>query len=525
MKYYGIKRRERMEIFRYKYSKALAYLKYVVFSNDDKEKELYEDLYINKLGFYKNSDNSLPVSNFYYLNSMSTCDLIRRDQINQLKKGLKYLLKNQRSKRYYNSFQEGITELNKRLENMDSSLSMWYNKINLGFFEVKGERIANLIDRYSIVVHNVNTAYIGIEFTVYLTEKANGELESIIQNDYKHECGYAVESCYGYKHKIIDKLFKSYNVIHYNDNHLKSDQIYEFISCIEWELYNSLNNIFPFVLHNKGIMPPRIELFYTDLDFLNDKAKNFFDSVGVNSFCIQYIDEKQAMFFNPQLSGRYSNCDVSNRLIYLVQDDGIKQGNLESVKDMVSIHMNDYALEYYRILFLDLLLIDAGKIVVNYKKLLDKIKLKRNSLNSLFKLKYKFSVEMDLYNRYVREDDHNTNLRDLKKIYDDSYESMYKDNAKRYKFYNNLFEGVFIANKKFQTDISVILKEFDEKETILQNLYNYKNTSRGMKINELMLIITAVTLILVIYPSGAQVIADIIDNGLRMLENVFNLSK
>lgn len=82
-----------MEIFRYKYSKALAYLKYVVFSNeyvvfsnDDKEKELYEDLYINKLGFYKNSDNSLPVSNFYYLNSMSTCDLIRRDQINQLKK-------------------------------------------------------------------------------------------------------------------------------------------------------------------------------------------------------------------------------------------------------------------------------------------------------------------------------------------------------------------------------------------------------------------------------------------------------
>lgn len=80
-----------MEIFRYKYSKVLAYLKYVVFSNDDKEKELYEDLYINQLGFYKNSDNSLPVSNFYYLNSMSTCDLIRRDQINQLKKGLKYL--------------------------------------------------------------------------------------------------------------------------------------------------------------------------------------------------------------------------------------------------------------------------------------------------------------------------------------------------------------------------------------------------------------------------------------------------
>ena len=90
--------------------------------------------------------------------------------------------------------------------------------------------------------------------------------------------------------------------------------------------------------------------------------------------------------------------------------------------------------------------------------------------------------------------------------------------------YPNLF-NVSIANKKFQTDISVILKEFDEKETILQNLYNYKNTSRGMKINELMLIITAVTLILVIYPSGAQVIADIIDNGLRMLENVFNLSK
>lgn len=47
---------------------------------------------------------------------------------------------------------------------------------------------------------------------------------------------------------------------------------------------------------------------------------------------------------------------------------------------------------------------EAGKTLVEYKRKLDKIKLKRNNLESLLKLKYNFSMEIDDFNRYKRDD-------------------------------------------------------------------------------------------------------------------------
>lgn len=64
-------------------------------------------------------------------------------------------------------------------------------------------------------------------------------------------------------------------------------------------------------------------------------------------------------------------------------------------------------------MFLDMLSREAGKTLVEYKHKLDKIKLKRNNLESLLKLKYNFSMEIDDFNRYKRDDIWDKSKRDL----------------------------------------------------------------------------------------------------------------
>lgn len=109
------------------------------------------------------------------------------------------------------------------------------------------------------------------------------------------------------------------------------------------------------------------------------------------------------MFFENTLSERYGRLYASNRLIYIFKDDGIEIGQFESIKDRVYYHIKEYAIDYFKFMLLDMLSREAGKTLVEYKHKLDKIKLKRNNLESLLKLKYNFSMEIDDFNRYKRD--------------------------------------------------------------------------------------------------------------------------
>ncbi len=98
----------------------------------------------------------------------------------------------------------------------------------------------------------------------------------------------------------------------------------------------------------------------------------------------QFIDERHKMFFDNHMSGRYGDIPINNRIIYIFKDDDIEMGHLESIKDKVYFHLKDYANEYFRFEFLDILSREAGKTLIAYKHRLDKIKLRRNHLKEVY---------------------------------------------------------------------------------------------------------------------------------------------
>ncbi len=172
------------------------------------------------------------------------------------------------------------------------------------------------------------------------------------------------------------------------------------VSCFEWKILDKLSSNIPFLLHGQGIMPPRMEMFYTNIDY-HEGNNEFWDSIGIREYNGEFIDDRQKIFFEAELSDRYEKAELNNRMLYVVKDDYIEIGQLQSVKDEVYFHIKEYSIEYFKIMFLRILAREAGKQLVVYRRKLDNIKLKRNQLNQLLKLKYDLSKNIDDYNKFI----------------------------------------------------------------------------------------------------------------------------
>lgn len=511
VKYYGLKKKIYQEDFLYAYAKGRTKILSIL---PGKRRDFWKrcfDTSFSKFHDINPSDNSLPAGSFFELKRIITSDLIRREDIKKLQKGIRHLLKERTSNHLFRFSTDGVEEICSRLEKMDTSLLLWYQEVNCGAFDFQGLPFSSTIDYFTVTIKNVNSSFLGLEFSLSISKQKLQELNDIINSNFHDSRGYAQPSLTVKSEK--SGAFKNYNVVHYNPQHLKADSIYEFITYIEWEFYEALKTYFPFVLHSQGVMPPRIELYYTDIDY-QKSCKPFWESIGISSYQGQFIDERQKMFFESSLSGRYMRDQTDNRLIYIVKDDGIEAGQFKSVKDFVYEHLREYTTEYFRFLFLGIMSKEAGKHIVLYKHKLDRIKLRRNHLKALLKLKYNFSKSIDTFMRYIRDDSWEQGIAALENIYTDS-NNLLKNQRKFFcitcaDFCNRMLSG----SKKLKEDIRILLAEFEDKEHILQTLDDYKNASRNFKLNLIMLSISAFTLALIIFPDRAIWIANVLRTGI-----------
>lgn len=512
VKYYGIKEKLKKEEILYRYSKTRAKI-YSILPGTKHEfwKRNYEYIYCKQMHL-RNRDNSLPNGHKLDLHSIIVADLIRREDIKQLQKGLKKLLLKQRSGKIINAFTTGLDELCNKIEQMDSTLPSWCLQEECGAFEFKCYPLMEDVDFFSLSICNINSAFLALKFEIYPTEKKRNELNEVVKKNYIDVRGYA---CPTLSAKKMGGAFKNYSVVHYNNEALKADQIYEFLSIYEWNFMEELSRIFPFVLHGQKIMPPRIEIYYTDIEY-SEKYCEFWSSIGISAHQGQFIDERHKLFFEHRLSKRYEGNECDNRLIYIIKDDGIDVGRLESVKDDAFFHMEEYSIDYFRILFLYILSKEAGKSAVKFKQKLDKIKLQKNRLLALLKLKYKFSYVTDDYSRYIREENIEKTIEHLNDIFDNNEKIVKNSCQKNFISYIDFCNSARYGTEKVKNDIDVLLKEFDDKKQILQNMHDYKNTQHTLTLNYIMFLMAAVTLFFLVFPEKAETLAEVLKCGKEM---------
>lgn len=515
MKYYGVSRKRVIEKMMYYFVKAKEFcLQYTTLNNKKREmrKYIYNHTFVNPYSFH-NRSCKIPEGKYYEPICIITCDLILRENISELKTGVVKLIKKYYSHKFLGG-QHSFDEIIENIEHMDDTLGTWYNSIRVGRCDFENDsKLKQLISYFDVHIRNVNSSYLALEFHLYLTDNYRNKQMNIINNDYKNVRGYVQSSFTANSRTNGGK--KTYGICHFYDKHLKSDLIYENISKLKWRFFNKINVYFPTILHKKGINPPSVNIYKTNINYRQKDAQYFWDSVGVSSYQGQFIDESRKIFFQTNLSGRYAN-NKRTDLIYIVNDLTMRkaQGYYSVDFQIVCEIEEDISGDIFKFTLLNALNDLVANSLIAYKLKLNKIKLRKNKLSKLLKLRYLYERDMDFYKRYVNDDIWNDAKKEIAYIFNEQKLKYSYD-------YRFLTDGPIASKNKIMEQINVLCKEFDEKTSVLQHLASYKNEKKDRRINIVMLILTVATVVFLIFPDLSKNIGVFLANIWCSIKNIF----
>lgn len=516
MKFYGVRRQKLNEDVNYLIARIGTLIKsFMVFDKDKrKQRKLwYKQLFKDKCSIGKYTSFSIPKGKYYIPISIVATDLVAKENISVLKKGVKKLLLKYTSHKFFGR-QPSISEIFETIDEMDDTFTSWSTFVDCGRFDFsRNKKLSQYIDYFDIYIKNFNTSYLAVEIHIYLAEDIKNKLIEIINNDYKHERGFAI-NCFSHNSKKSGGK-KSVSIAHYNDADLKSETINNMMIEIKWYLFNEISKYLPIILHKRNIMPPSVNLYKTNILYNDNSARVFWRSVGVSSFRGQFLSCSEKLFFETTISSKSTHGKTD--MIFIVNDETHQeQDGYYNFDFQVMIEFLEEYNQLYK-LYLAYILNDVfAASCVKYRNKINKIKLKKNSFNKLLKIRYSFEKDMDWFKRFANETNWKKEQQRVEKIFD-------KKQCKRSYDYRVLTESPLIGQKKIKNSLDNIEKDIDQKLSIIEHINDYYRERKNSRINIVMLAISLTTLLFIIYPQWASKVAVVIGRIISWIFNYFAL--
>lgn len=501
MKYYGIERKKAKEKVLYKIAQ-IAYFLRQYFARSESMRDYYKHTYKEHFTTHPplfKHDYSIPKGKHCNPVCLITSDLILRENLPQLKKGLVKLLKKHHSHKFIGGF-KSIEEVLTSVENMDDTLTWHYSTIDAGRFDFDTlPALEPYISYFDLHIRKINDSYLSVETHIYFTEQYANELQKIIDSDITEQKTYINISFRRNKKKSGGR--KAFALCQYNEANQKSDILHESIVSLKWKFYCALQKFFPTVLHELNITPPGILFYQTNIEYSDSCADYFWRSLGIPHWEGQFIDEANKLFFKTDLSGRYEN-HTYNDMIFIYHDEKIAlEGGFYALSYQI-IHgfYWDYSRDIFKFQFLDVFNNHFSKALIRYKHKLNRIKLSKNRIHSLLKLHYRFERDMDMYVRLISDD--------IWKRAGQTVAELFNCKTLIRGFDYTYFTNIPLESMKRISEQKVVLdKDFESKELVLQHLANYKHESRNRLMNYILFFIAILTLVLLIFPDWSKSIA------------------
>lgn len=501
MKNYGIERKKFKENALYRIAQLeYFFLQYCAHSEGmrDYYKHTYKEHFTTH-PFRIRKNYSVPEGKHCNPVCLITSDLILRENLPLLKKGLVKLLKKHHSHKFLGGF-KSIGEILTSVENMDDTLTWHYSSIDAGRFDFDTlPSLEPYISYFDLHIRKINDSYLSVETHIYFTEQYANELQQIIDSDITEQKTYINFAFRRNKKQSGGR--KTLALCHYNEASQKSDILHENMVSLKWRFYCALQKFFPSVLHELNVPPPGILFYQTNIDYSDSSANYFWRSLGIPILEGQFIDEGNKLFFKTDLSGRYPKHTYSN-MIFVYHDEkmSLESGFHDLNFQIIDGFYWDYSRDIFKFQFLDILNSQYSKALIHYKHRLNKIKLKKSRIHSLLKLHYSFERDMDMYVRFSSDDIWERAVKNVAKLFNNKTMIRGFD-------YTDFTSIPLESMKRIKDQQAILTKDFESKESILQHLENYKHESRNGLINYIMFFIALLTLLFLIFPEWSASIA------------------
>lgn len=522
MKYYGIKKKTSTEAKRYSKDRRKMYLRSLIPGKKQETRKMNYK-YSFEQQYHYHINNGMPQGRHCRLKEILIADLVSKKDIEELKKGLRKLIQSHRTtKAFVFASHEGLEQLLDTIDKLDSSLWSSYTWTDLGLFDFANTPLENDVEMFSIKLFDTNSVYIGVLIDIHLSERFQSTRLPLIEKDFHDVNGYSTPLFFRKAHR--KRGIESYTATHYNDATLKADIIYEELTCFEWEVLEQLKAYFPFALHINRIIPPRIEVFYSDL-LLKREHKDFWHSIGADYLYGQQIDRRQTVFFWYDHTERYDRNVLSEKLIYIINDSKTENEPIDSkvqrkcfnADETSYLHLLENAFAYFTFLLANTIVKEMGNVIVKYRKKLNRIKLKRNNLIKLLKTRYYFEKEIELFRGYAEDNNWSKQSDILRSTF---VKENYNEDDKDHDLCDGFINGAIRAANSKEKEIKAIVHDFDRKREILQHLSDYRNTRKSLFVSIVALLVAIITLFFVVFPEQGKTVVESI---ISIIKTIFGI--
>ncbi|QSF46194.1 hypothetical protein [Paenibacillus tianjinensis] len=514
MKFYGIKREKLIERIQYEKAKAITFLKpflEINKENRDSKKEWYNRIFKNQNRFRLDISNSIPLGGYFVPVSVITFELIAKEDIKRLKNGIERLI----IKNTSHKFMGGMRSWKDMIDSIDNlfnenlfSNNTW---LECGRFDFdQNKTISRQIDYFDLKLINFSTSYVAVEIHIYLTEDRKKQVENIVNQNYREERGVVFE--HFSRNAKARGAKRSITVQRYNNSFLKSELLSDLMIETKWYLYDELSKFIPFILHNKGIIPPSLNLYKTNLVLSQEEDMEFWDSIGGSWFKGQTLSSSETIFFEPNLSAKPRELQRNDILIVINEDTYSKKEGYYSFDFQATIEMSEKTTNLLKLIIVKTLNGFFISLGAEYRNNVNKIRMKKRFLKRLLKLRFQFESDFVLFKRIKSEVDWEKEKVDSEGIFPDD-----TDESKIQKYHRVITEFPLVIQErieKVRLDIENIL---EQKLTITGHINDYINLYKNYRLNVTMLLIAGATFIFVLYPEWAKKLVLQINNMFQFL--------
>lgn len=406
-------------------------------------------------------------------------DLVTIDKINNLKRGLKKILKEFKSSSSY--FVNNSDEVEDFFNNIKTDY-YWDRWIHVGEIEFpEGHPLSKQIKYIDISLENLTTSIIRISLYIKLKEEYNKEIRKIIESPY-HDIN-EVHINKGVK----DSFFDLISVSRINGDIYKNKEIQNSLIYLKWSVLKEFARYIPLYFYNKNLPSPSIEFFKGKEVFgsQNDEVIKYMKKLGIDKSCAGLygynIQSKYEVYYE-----NFHTEFNSNSLKFIYDNkkiDSIFQFGFLSSKT----EMGRKILKYMSI---ETMCKSIYNILGDRKENLVKNTIGKSKYKDLFHMRYEIeqsSAILKSLERYMNSSRLETSEYEMNEVLE-------------FKKSNSIISEIFQNSKsiliELDKDIDLNRKLLDDTINLLSIKFNRKSQKRTITLTIITVVLTAITVVL-----------------------------
>lgn len=505
MHYHSLKEEHKKDYNHYKRVRRISYLKvHMGILPKRKEQQIEEYHYLYEEDHALNDDNGLKAQHYYIPEALIVSDIILKEKLTDVKKGLKQVLKNQLSHKFLGIY-KSEQDIDDLVNSLDLAITEGKSWQRIGRFDVENiKKLREKIDYFDIVIRNFSTSYLEVEFYLYFTEKEKKALNEFTRSNYNAKTKTVDFGYTRNKKKTGAKLNCAVGI--YTDNQEKSELLYDEIEECKFIFLKLMHKYFPLVLFENGHIPIGMIVSKTNIHY-EEMYSDFWESVGVGRGTFK--DKTVKLFPRYELSRKNRNIQTNYILIY--NEDKLENKYLHIYNGnklqfiMKEIFSN--LQELYKIIVITNIAEYYNVRSAFFRNKINKVAAKKKSYPRLLKIRYLFHTDFELMEKIKKEVDLEKLVQNTEKYFEDNFLIKY-DRTKSYKYISTYPVQRF---KLYEKNKEILEERLNEKIVLSRELKQYNEGKKGWIINIITFFISIGTFIFLIFPIWAERIAKMLN--------------